>query len=420
LPLRANMTPFPGRPLACWLTAILTASLAVGQAGRANVNRAEARFRLGEFTEAEEMTDLVLAADPDNLRAILLQARMALFRNQLDETEALVRRALELRPTYRLPREILAEVEQRRGDFASAAVLHTALGHKVTAAMLASFENRSPYAAGPVLTRIPFAETDPVPILNVRLNGGAPAAFLLDTGTDEVTIDVDWAAQNEIADFGEEKSPGGMSRFHGRADLLAISGFEIQDVPVTLLQEPLPLTTKDGEPLRGVLGVSLLSRFLVTIDYPAGDLVLEPRKPAVETASAPTLLARIPFYLTGEKDIVVQGRVNDADPVLFLIASGHPGLGFTSPRRTLDEGHIELLEEGPELSAAVLPYLLDSLSLGELRRTQFPGVHGLFPTEREHTRGFELGGLVSHGFLRPFAVTFDFDAMEILVRQPAD
>ena len=42
----------------------------------------------------------------------------------------------------------------------------------------------------------------------------------------------------------------------------------------------------------------------------------------------------------------------------------------------------------------------------------------MFPPLLEHDRGFQIGGLIADGFLRPYAVTFDFDAMELLIRQP--
>jgi hypothetical protein len=397
----------------------MAASLGAGQARRANINLAEARFRLGEFAQAEEMATVVLEAEPENFRAIMLQARLALLRNQLTHTEALAQRALELRPTHRQPSEVLSEVHSRRGEFAQAAAIQLVLKKEISARRLADLETRSPYTAKPARARIPFAEIDPAPILEVSLNGGPKAAFLLDTATAEVAVEAAWSTENGLVEYGIEKMPGGLSRTWGLAESLALDGMTIRDVPVTLLAEPLHRTTTVGTPIRGRIGTTLLSRFLATIDHPAGQLVLAPRRATAAEVTDPTLLARIPFYFTPENDILVRGHVNDGDRILLQLASGTAGLGFTSPRNTLDNAHVDLLA-GSESGSPAIPYLLDSLSLGALERTQVPGVHGFFPAELEHSRGFQIGGLLGHGFIRPYAVTLDFDAMELLIRQPVD
>ena len=59
-----------------------------------------------------------------------------------------------------------------------------------------------------------------------------------------------------------------------------------------------------------------------------------------------------------------------------------------------------------------------ALSLGEARREGLVGVAGVFPPQLERAYGFRIGGLVSHGFLRDYAVTFDFERM-VIVLDPA-
>ncbi len=116
--------------------------------------------------------------------------------------------------------------------------------------------------------------------------------------------------------------------------------------------------------------------------------------------------------------------MNKADESLFFIDTGLAGLGFTGPRSTLEEAKVELIEAAAAEGAGgggamrIVPFVLESLSLGDLRREQIPGVFGQFPEKLEHSKGFRIGGLISHGFFRPYAVTFDFDAMELRFRQP--
>ncbi len=40
---------------------------------------------------------------------------------------------------------------------------------------------------------------------------------------------------------------------------------------------------------------------------------------------------------------------------------------------------------------------------------------GGFPAESEYARGFRIGGIISHAFFRPYALTFDFDHMRLLL-----
>jgi len=46
------------------------------------------------------------------------------------------------------------------------------------------------------------------------------------------------------------------------------------------------------------------------------------------------------------------------------------------------------------------------------------GVYGAFPPSLESSLGFDVGGIISHQFFRPYAVTFDFRNMQLILRKP--
>ena len=46
-------------------------------------------------------------------------------------------------------------------------------------------------------------------------------------------------------------------------------------------------------------------------------------------------------------------------------------------------------------------------------------MYGALPPGSEDRHGFRTGGLISHGFFRPFAVTIDFQAMTLYLQEPA-
>ena len=64
----------------------------------------------------------------------------------------------------------------------------------------------------------------------------------------------------------------------------------------------------------------------------------------------------------------------------------------------------------------VYPFTVD-LTLGRARHDKVQGFYGAMPPGFEDRIGFRTGGLISHGFFRPFAVTFDFQAMTIYLKK---
>ena len=59
------------------------------------------------------------------------------------------------------------------------------------------------------------------------------------------------------------------------------------------------------------------------------------------------------------------------------------------------------------------------LTLGEAKELSVQGLHGAIPPGSEKRFGFRMGGLISHGFFRPYAVTFDFLSMTLYLKKPA-
>ena len=63
-----------------------------------------------------------------------------------------------------------------------------------------------------------------------------------------------------------------------------------------------------------------------------------------------------------------------------------------------------------------MPYTLGRLSFGDLEERNVPGLYdGPFPWESSF--GFNLAGMVGHDFFKPYEVTFDFESMQIFLRQ---
>ncbi len=142
------------------------------------------------------------------------------------------------------------------------------------------------------------------------------------------------------------------------------------------------------------------TRFLFTLDYPGGRLVLRRNTPeqskAVQAESKKAGAFRMPFWLAGDHFIFARGTANGAGPYLFHVDSGMAGGGFSCPEYVVKEANIELPKQGFQGMGGggpitVYPFTVD-LTLGDARQTGVRGLNGALPPGSEDRFGFRTGG----------------------------
>jgi tetratricopeptide (TPR) repeat protein len=170
---------------------------------RQSVNdSADQLFRLGKFVEARELYAQVVTQDPNNYSATLRLGRIALLSDKLDDAQKWLKKAITLRPKETDAKVMLAEVFYRRDDFQKAAAslkgvdvsnnkLITSQYPTLNVAKLESFKGQTPYEVegNGASIRLKFVKTNPLPVINVRINGGDEVTFFIDTGGSEITLD---------------------------------------------------------------------------------------------------------------------------------------------------------------------------------------------------------------------------------------
>ena len=62
-----------------------------------------------------------------------------------------------------------------------------------------------------------------------------------------------------------------------------------------------------------------------------------------------------------------------------------------------------------------IPFMVDELALGDASERDIHATFGPFPPQLEDAYGFRVGGLISHEFFRPYALTVDFVSMRYLL-----
>jgi hypothetical protein len=114
--------------------------------------------------------------------------------------------------------------------------------------------------------------------------------------------------------------------------------------------------------------------------------------------------------------------VETLPPTLLFVDSGLMGAGVKLAESVIKQAGIKLEENKAEQGAGgggtlkIVPYTVRQLSFGEIKEENVPGLYdGPFPWENMF--GFHLAGMIGHDFLKPYAVTFDFQNMQIFLQR---
>jgi len=430
---------------ACFALLVLLAPCVIpGQATAAEqkpspIDSADRLFRIGKFAEAGEQYAKIVADHPDDYPATLQLGRIALLSNRLDEAEHWLKKAIDLRPGDADPKVMLAEAYYRRDDFDKAVAalngvdvgtnsLVAAQYPTLNVAKLQSFKGQTPYEVrgdGQV-TRLKFLRTDPLPLVSVRVNGGDEVTFFIDTGGSEVALDTAFAKELGVPLFGTAQGTfsGGQHAEvqQGRIESLTVGAWTVKNLPVVML--PLRQLSEGlgAKQIDGIIGTTLFYHFLATLDCPHGELVLR-RKNATNleqfTAASGKSVA-VPFWIASDHFMVGWGRVETLPPALLFVDTGLAGAGVKLAESVIKEAGIKLKEDKAASGAGgggtlrIVPYVVHRLSFGKVHEENVAGLYdGPFPWE--NLFGFHLAGMVGHDFFKPYAVTFDFEHMKIVL-----
>lgn len=402
--------------IANWLVMLLS----IVGVGTGHADDADALFSQGKWAEALAAYETVPDTSPAYAAALRRQGTIHLMANRWSEAETKLNAALARGDAKAAAS--LGELESRRGNYAEAARWFAAAGRTERAAAFAMFGSERPYrmAPGPKSVSIKFEHTDPLPAIRAIANG-REGLFILDTGAAETVLDPTFAKAVAVQTAGAEEGTfaGGKTAevVYGRLTKMSLGDLTLENIPVALVSTAKFAAAANGKPVAGVIGTGLLQRFLATVDYRNGVLHLQ----SGETPARPQPRASIPFWLAGDHFLLAAGKLNDGDEQMFFVDTGLAGFAFTAPASTLKMAGIATpsltAEQGGGIgTAAVAPFDIKSLSLGALRREGVSGLFGAFPPPLEMALGVRIGGIVSHGFLRPYAVTFDFKRMVIEIR----
>src|SRR4029077_19960400 len=165
------------------------------QPKQSGIDSAGRLFEAGKFAEAGKLYSQIVAQNPKDYSATLQLGRIALLSNRLDDAQKWLEKEIGLKPDDTDPKVMLAQAFYRRDDFQKAAAslngvdvssnkLITSQYPTLNVAKLESFKGQTPCElhGNGTSTRLKFVKTDPLPVVNVRINGGEDVTFFIDTG----------------------------------------------------------------------------------------------------------------------------------------------------------------------------------------------------------------------------------------------
>jgi predicted aspartyl protease len=414
---------------------------AIPQPKQSEIDSADRLFQAGKFAEAGKLYSQIGAQNPKDYSATLQLGRIALLANRLDDAQKWLEKTITLQPGNTDAKVMLAEVFYRRDDFQRAAAALNGVDVSsnkliieqyptLNVAKLESFKGQTPYElhGNGTSTRLKFLTTDPLPIVDVRVNGGDEVTFFIDTGGSEVVLDTDFAKELGVPQFGTVQgtfSGGQHTEVQlGRIETLTVGDWTIKNLPTAML--PLrQLSEGFGvKQIDGIIGTTLFYHFLATMDYPRGELVLRRKtaKSLEEFTKSPVKRVAVPIWMASDHFMVGWGRVETLPPTLLFVDTGLMGGGVKLAESVIKEAGIKLDESKASEGAGgggtlkVVPYTVHQVSFGDIKEENVRGLYdGPFPWE--NTFGFHLAGMVGHDFFKPYAVTFDFQNMQIFLQQ---
>jgi tetratricopeptide (TPR) repeat protein len=282
-------------------------------------------------------------------------------------------------------------------------------------------------------TVVSFESIDARPILKVRVNGGKDRLrFVLDTGSGMSVVSEETAKRlglRPIARGGLARAVGGGGKFeivYGFVSSIEVGEVRVENVPVYIRH-----FYDDKIPVDGYLGLSIISKFIASLDYAQRTFTLarqrqadkpdpwkaihQPESPAAD-AAAPLASGAVEIPLRTTASGFLSGEVHlegIESPLNFIIDTG-ASVSVISEKLAAMEVMADYLQPtrmrvfgAAGIAEDVKMMLLPKVMLGTFTREQISAaVLDLDPVNE--TAGFTQNGILGGNFLRHFRVSFDF------------
>lgn len=267
---------------------------------------------------------------------------------------------------------------------------------------------------------VPMSLINDRPVIELKINGkNEPLKFVLDTGSGISVISRETAEKLKIktvARGGLARAIGGDGKFeivYGFIKKVEIGEADITNVPVYIRE-----FHDKNQNIDGYIGLSLVSKFLTTIDYGNLTFALTEKK-TLENQKTENENSALPLRLTSSGFLSGEVRLEGVEsPLNFIVDTGASISVISKNIAGLDEVRGFASEEKLRVIGAagitenVSLFLLPRITFGSHSREQIKAV-ALDLDIINEAAGFEQTGILGGNFLKNYILTFDFQNSRI-------
>jgi predicted aspartyl protease len=272
---------------------------------------------------------------------------------------------------------------------------------------------------GPSRVDVPFELVNNRPVLTVRVNGSKETLrFVLDTGAGMCVISREAAERlgiKPVARGGMARAVGGPGRFeivYGFLQSLQLGEARVERLPIYIRE-----FHSRQEPVDGYIGLSVVGKYLTTVDYGARTMrMLRSEARAGHVFANPTSVIELPIRVTSSGFWSGEVKLEGVErPVNFIVDTGAT-ISVVSEslaaREALDrfaQNRVIQVYGAAGISENIRTLLLPRLFLTPKHVRRHVPAAVLDMEALNETAGFEQTGIVGGNVLRHYRVTFDFE-----------
>lgn len=381
----------------------------------------EVEFRKGNFAEAQALFSRALARESGTARAHFGVGKLAMSKLRSKPALESFRRAIELDPKE--PQYLLgaAEASALEKDLkAQSRHLEAYLRldpqdedrreeARATLEVLQKLEGRNPgrLSAPDMPAPVQFRKSLNLLFTEVSINGKGPFEFVIDTGASQTVLSEKLAERLGLRPISQTliHGVGGSGKVPSRIYELGevtVGDIKVSDLPVGAYSDPLLTQVADG-----ILGTSMLSDFVLTIDYPESTLSFSRSAPKLDGALDVRIFSNL---------ILVPGTINGLHRGSFILDTGAVtsvlshgaaaklGVDENTPGAKIDAA----LAGVGGFQASVL--LVREVALGVASATEaFSQLVAINTREMSRMIGTEVSGVLGFDFLEDYKVIIDYN-----------
>jgi hypothetical protein len=380
---------------------------------------ADALFKAGQFEQAGRAYEEILRTDPTNLHAARRRGFVGLLGNKFPDAEKYLKLAIELAPDDKDANYYLADCYIRQDKFALSAPHWQAAGEDAYAKWFAAVRGEAYQVHGDI-ARLPWQETDLMPLVEASVNGGPPKRLTFYTGAPSLSLTSTVAKEAGLSPVSSQKidfEGGSIWAYYGILESIKLGGIELRNVPVGWS------STESGEDVDtdsdGLIGTWVIYHLLTTFDYPGRSLILRRRTP--ETASKARAGAKpLPLWLAREQYLHSRGSVaGSGSRVVGVNFGGHSEMAAVLLGDTAEKLGIRTDYDRPigtfahSHPAVTYPCYPKEIRLGNASAKDiYCYTH---PQAELAPLGFDVPAAFFHTFYKPYNVTLDFTDMNLYI-----